>query len=71
MAITWNAERMATGVDEVDEQHQELIRHFNDGHGSREGRADARRLDPESHLLGRHPASRLCEARSLNAKLHA
>ena len=29
MAIIWNAERMATGVHEVDEQHQELIRHFN------------------------------------------
>jgi hemerythrin len=32
MAISWNAERMATGVHEVDEQHQELIRHFNEFH---------------------------------------
>jgi hemerythrin len=32
MAIIWNAERMATGVQEVDEQHQELIRHFNEFH---------------------------------------
>ena len=32
MAITWNAERMSTGVHEVDEQHQELIRHFNEFH---------------------------------------
>jgi hemerythrin len=32
MAITWNAERMATGVPVVDDQHKELIRHFNEFH---------------------------------------
>ena len=29
MAIEWNAERMATGLPEVDSQHQEWIRRFN------------------------------------------
>ena len=32
MAIVWNEQRMATGVQEVDEQHKELIRHFNEFH---------------------------------------
>ena len=32
MAIIWNEQRMATGVQEVDEQHKELIRHFNEFH---------------------------------------
>jgi hemerythrin-like metal-binding protein len=32
MAIIWNAERMSTGVPAVDDQHKELIRHFNEFH---------------------------------------
>jgi hemerythrin len=32
MAIIWNPARMATGVKEIDDQHQELIRHFNEFH---------------------------------------
>lgn len=32
MAIIGNEQRMATGVQEVDEQHKELIRHFNEFH---------------------------------------
>jgi hemerythrin len=32
MAITWNDARMATGIPEVDQQHKELIRHFNEFH---------------------------------------
>ncbi len=47
MAIIWNAERMATGVQEVDEQHEELIRHFNEFH------------DAMAHGKGRDTAIRL------------
>ena len=32
MAIVWNQRSMATGIPEVDQQHQELIRHFNEFH---------------------------------------
>ena len=32
MAIIWNEHRMATGVKDVDDQHKELIRHFNEFH---------------------------------------
>ena len=32
VAIVWNEQRMATGVREVDDQHKELIRHFNEFH---------------------------------------
>jgi hemerythrin len=47
MAIVWNAQRMATGVEEVDEQHKTLIRHFNEFHEAMahgKGRAAAIRL---------------------------
>jgi hemerythrin len=30
MAIEWNAERMATGLPEIDTQHQEWMRRFNE-----------------------------------------
>jgi hemerythrin len=32
MAIAWNRERMTTGVEEIDKQHQELIKHYNAFH---------------------------------------
>lgn len=32
MAIIWDQERMTTGVPEIDAQHQEWIRRFNDFH---------------------------------------
>jgi hemerythrin len=32
MAITWNEQRMATGVKLVDEQHKQLIQQFNEFH---------------------------------------
>lgn len=32
MAILWTERRMGTGVKEIDEQHQELIHHFNKFH---------------------------------------
>jgi hemerythrin-like metal-binding protein len=32
MGITWDEERMATGVAEIDAQHQELICRFNEFH---------------------------------------
>ncbi len=47
MSIIWNAERMATGVQEVDEQHKDLIRHFNEFHEAMahgKGQATALRL---------------------------
>ncbi len=47
MAIIWNPEWMATGIPEVDEQHQELIRHFNEFHEAMvhgKGQATAIRL---------------------------
>jgi hemerythrin len=40
IAIAWNKERMTTGVEEIDKQHQELIRHFNAFHNAlAQGRA--------------------------------
>ncbi len=32
MAIAWHHESMTTGVPEIDEQHKELLRRFNDFH---------------------------------------
>jgi hemerythrin len=32
MAITWDEQRMTTGVPDIDAQHQELIRRFNNFH---------------------------------------
>jgi hemerythrin len=32
MAIVWDQERMTTGVPEIDREHQELIRQFNEFH---------------------------------------
>lgn len=32
MAIVWDRERMSTGVDAIDREHQELIRQFNEFH---------------------------------------
>ncbi len=32
MSITWDEQRMTTGVPEIDAQHQELIRRFNSFH---------------------------------------
>lgn len=29
MSIVWNQQRMTTGVEEIDRQHQELIGHYN------------------------------------------
>ncbi|WP_165070613.1 bacteriohemerythrin [Paludisphaera rhizosphaerae] len=47
MAIVWNQERMTTGVDVIDREHQELIRRFNEFH------------DAMAHGQGRDAASRL------------
>jgi len=47
MAIIWNEQRMATGIQEVDQQHKELIRHFNEFHEAMahgKGQATAIRL---------------------------
>jgi hemerythrin len=47
MAITWNEQRMATGIPEVDQQHKELLRHFNEFHEAMiqgKGQATAIRL---------------------------
>ncbi len=47
MAIIWNEQRMATGIQEVDEQHKQLIRHFNEFHEAMahgKGQATAIRL---------------------------
>ncbi len=47
MAIIWNEQRMATGIQEVDEQHKLLIRHFNEFHEAMahgKGQATAIRL---------------------------
>jgi len=47
MAIIWNEQRMATGIQEVDEQHIDLIRHFNEFHEAMahgKGQATAIRL---------------------------
>ncbi len=32
MAISWHQDSMSTGVPEIDEQHKELLRRFNDFH---------------------------------------
>jgi hemerythrin len=32
MAIAWDKERMTTGVEEIDNQHRELIKHYNAFH---------------------------------------
>jgi hemerythrin len=51
MAIIWNARRMATGVQEVDDQHQELIRHFNEFHEAMaHGKGQATAIQPLSFL---------------------
>jgi hemerythrin len=49
MAIIWNEQRMATGIQEVDEQHKELIRHFNEFH---EAMAHGKGLATAISLLG-------------------
>lgn len=30
MSIVWNQERMTTGLEEIDGQHRELIKHYNE-----------------------------------------
>ncbi len=47
MGIAWNADRMSTGFKLVDDQHQELIRRFNEFHDAMahgKGQATAIRL---------------------------
>lgn len=48
MAITWNQERMTTGVPEIDREHQELIRRFNEFH---EAMTKGRGRDAAAKLL--------------------
>lgn len=48
MAIVWNQERMTTGVPEIDKEHQELIRRFNEFH---DAMAKGRGKDAAAKLL--------------------
>ncbi len=49
MAIVWNEERMTTGVLEIDREHQELIRRFNQFH---EAMIHGQGRDAAAKLLG-------------------
>jgi hemerythrin len=81
MAIVWDERRMTTGVVEIDREHQELIRRFNDFHDAMihgKGREVAGRMltfivdYTEKHFAHEEKcmAERRCPAAAANLAAH-
>jgi len=57
MAISWHQESMSTGVPEIDAEHKELLRRFNDFHEAVKNRHGKEALERTLTFLTAYTAS--------------
>jgi hemerythrin len=70
MAISWHEESMTTGVPEIDAQHKELLRRFNDFHEAVKHRHGKEELERTLTFLTNYTATHFIHEESCMSRLH-
>ncbi len=70
MVITWHQELMTTGVPEIDAEHKELLRRFNDFHEAVKNRHGKEALTQTLTFLTTYTASHFTHEEACMNRLH-
>jgi hemerythrin-like metal-binding protein len=69
MAISWHQESMSTGVPEIDAEHKELLRRFNDFHEAVKNRHGKEALERTLTFLTAYTASHFTHEEACMSRL--